>query len=79
MDRKDVFQKLKNIFEDVLDEIEIELKESTTAEDVEEWDSLTHIQIINELEKQFKFRFSTQEIESLKNLGDMVNLISEKI
>ncbi len=78
MNRNDIFSKVKSVFEDVLDEIEIELKDETTAEDVEEWDSLTHIQIITEIEKQFEVRFSTRDIEDLKNIGDMVSLIESK-
>lgn len=73
-----IFQKLTSIFEDVLDELEVELTNETTAEDVEEWDSLTHIQIITEIEKQFSIRFTTREIEGLKNIGDMVNLVASK-
>ena len=78
MNRTDIFQKVKIVFEDILDEIETDLVEDTTAEDVEEWDSLTHIQIITEIEKQFEVRFSTRDIEGLKNIGDMVNLIASK-
>jgi len=78
MNRNDIFLKVKTVFEDILDEIEIDLVEATTAEDVEDWDSLTHIQIITEIEKQFSVRFSTRDIEGLKNIGDMVNLISSK-
>ena len=78
MNRTDIFQKVKTVFEDILDEIEIDLVEATTAEDVEEWDSLTHIQIITEIEKQFSVRFSTRDIEGLKNIGDMVNLVASK-
>lgn len=78
MNRNDIFSKVKSVFEDILDEIEVDLVEETTAEDVEEWDSLTHIQIITEIEKQFSVRFSTRDIEGLKNIGDMVNLIASK-
>ena len=79
MTKIDIFHKIKNIFEEILDEIEVVLAESTTAEDVEEWDSLTHIQIITEIEKQFAVRFSTRDIEGLKNIGDMITLISSKL
>ena len=78
MDNKDIFKKVTEIFEDILDEIEVDLTETTTAEDVEEWDSLTHIQIITEVEKQFEVRFSTRDIEGLKNIGDMVTLVASK-
>ena len=78
MNRSLVFDKVKTVFEEVLDEIEVELVEETTANDVEDWDSLTHIQIITEIEKQFEVRFSIRDIEKLENIGDMVSLITSK-
>jgi len=79
MERNEVFQQLKSIFEDILDELEVELTEKSQAENVEEWDSLTHIQIITEIEKQFELTLTTREIEALKDIGDMVSLIHSKL
>lgn len=78
MIKSEIFQKVTNVFEEVLNVIEIELETSTTADDLKEWDSLTHIQIITEIELQFDIRFSTREIEQFKNIGDMVSLIESK-
>ena len=75
---KETFQKIKIIFIDILDDDDIVLTETSTADDVEEWDSITHIEIISEIESVFDIRFNTMEIESLKNLGDMVSLVSSK-
>jgi acyl carrier protein len=52
---------------------------ATTADDVEEWDSLSHVRLIVALERKFRVKFSNAEIESLKNVGDLVHLIDSKI
>jgi acyl carrier protein len=67
------------VFRDVLENDEIVLQESTTADDIEEWDSLSHIQLIVALEKHFKIRFSTSEITSYKNVGEMLTGIQKKL
>jgi len=79
MERKEVFEKLNGIFEDVLDLDETPtLTDSTTANDIEEWDSLTHIQLIVAIEKHFKIKFTSMEILSWKNVGEMVDCINRK-
>lgn len=67
------------IFRDVLDNEDIVLHAETTADDIEEWDSLTHIQLIVAIEKHFKIRFTTAEITSFKNVGEMCEAISKKL
>ena len=67
------------IFRDVLENDEIVLQDTTTADDIEEWDSLSHIQLIVALEKHFKIRFSTAEITSYKNVGEMLAGIQKKL
>lgn len=80
MKREDVFSKLNEIFEDVLDLDENpELTDSTSANDIEEWDSLSHIQIIVAVEKAFKTKFTSAEILKWKNVGEMVDTIMAKI
>ena len=67
------------IFIDVLDDDTIVLKAETTADDVEEWDSLTHIQLIVAIEKHFNIKFTAQEIEKYQNVGEMCQgVISKK-
>ena len=79
MGRKEILEQLNAIFIDILDNEGIKLTESTTAADIEEWDSLTHIHLIVSFEKHFKIRFASKEIQSWKHIGDMIESISEKI
>ena len=79
MNFEEVISKFKEIFQDVLDEDEIELKGETTADDIEEWDSLNHVQLIVAIEKHFKIKFTYLELESYKNVGEMCNAVVEKL
>ena len=74
---ENIYSQLNEVFSDVLDE-EVSLKAEMTANDVEGWDSLSHIQLIMAIEKKFKVRFSTSEIAKLKKVGDLVELIQAK-
>jgi len=75
----DILIQLNEIFKDVLDDTWITLGFQTTANDIEKWDSLTHIQLIVAIEKHYKIRFSSLEIHNWKNIGEMVESISNKI
>ena len=75
----EILEKNIGIFRDVLDNDEIVLTNSSTADDIEEWDSLTHIQIIVAIEKHFKIRFTTAEITSYKNVGELCESIQKKM
>lgn len=72
-----LLEKLNEIFSDVLDE-DLQLKLSTTAQDVDGWDSLAHIRLMLSVERAFKTRFSAADISSLKNVGDLVSLIQKR-
>lgn len=79
MIKEDLLQQIQEIFRDVLDDEEIVLTESATAEDVEGWDSLTHIQLIVAIEKRFKIKFTSKEILSWKNVGELVDCLAAKL
>lgn len=79
MERKNIFEKLNEIFIDVLDLDECELTEESSADDIEEWDSLSHIQLIVAIEKAFKIKFTSLEIMKWANVGEMVNSMEEKL
>lgn len=74
---KEIYIALNKIFSDIFDE-KITLTADTTADDIEDWDSLEHINIINAVEKRFKMKFRMGEISSMKNVGEMVRIISER-
>ena len=79
MERQEIFEKLKEIFIDVLDLDECNLTDETCADDIEEWDSLSHIQLIVAIEKSFKIKFTSLEIMTWANVGEMVNSMEEKL
>jgi len=70
---------LNEIFRQVFDDETIVVSRETTANDIEEWDSLTHINLAVAVEMKFKIKFALGELQSLKNVGDMLDLISKKI
>lgn len=78
MDRKEILKEINDIFIDILDDEDIVIEESTQATDVDEWDSLTHIQLVVAIEKHFKIRFTSKEIQSWNDVGEMLNTIHEK-
>ncbi len=79
MNTEEIYNQLTNIFREELDNDQIEISPETTAEDIEEWDSLSHIQLIVAIEKFFKIRFTSSEIQSWDNVGEMVNSLEEKL
>lgn len=79
MERTVILSQIQSIFEDILDDEVITLGETTTADDVEGWDSLTHIQLVVAVEKHFKVKFKSKEILSWKNVGEMVDCIASKL
>ena len=79
MERKEIFDKMEEVFTDIMDLKDIKLNDETSADDIEEWDSLSHIQIIVAIEKAFGIKFSSQEMITWKNVGDMVDCIQNKI
>lgn len=78
MTREEALQQVTEVFTDVLDRDDIVLNFETTASDVEEWDSLNHIQLVVAIEKKFKVRFTSREIQSWANVGEMIDCILSK-
>jgi acyl carrier protein len=79
MDKVDIYKKLTGIFRDVLDEDDLVLTSDLTAADVHGWDSLNHINIVVAAEAAFRIKFKSAELEDLKNVGELVSLIEEKL
>jgi len=78
MERSAVFDDLNEIFEDVLDLDDLALSDATTADDIEEWDSLSHIRLVVSVERHYGIKFSNADIENMKSVGDLVDLIVSK-
>lgn len=78
METKELLETLNGIFRKVLKRDNITLTESTTAHDVEGWDSLTNMVLLTEIEKKFRVRFTFREIVKLKNVGDLCQTILNK-
>ena len=79
MGREEILEKVNEIFQEVFDDDSIEVFEETTADDIEDWDSLEHINLVVAVENCFKIKFNMGEVAALKNVGEMVDLISAKI
>lgn len=77
--RPEITAILTDIFRDVFDDPSIELRDGMTAADVESWDSLNHINLIVAVERRFKIRFTTREVTTLRNVGDLTDLTQRKL
>ena len=79
MEKQEILNQVQEIFRDILDNEDIVLTNETTANDVEEWDSLTHVQLVVAIEKDFKIKFTSKEILSWQNVGDLVDCVANKL
>ena len=79
MDQSQILKEVNAVFIDVLDNEDIVLTPSSSAKDVEEWDSLNHILLVVGIEKHFKIKFTTAELQSWVNVGELCNTISNKL
>ena len=75
---EEIFERLKVVFRDVFDDDSISVNEETTAEDIEDWDSLNHITLIDAVESEFGIRFTMGEVSGMKNVGEMAQIIKER-
>ena len=79
MNRDQVYEELTTLFLDVLSLDALSLNDDTVASDVENWDSLNHVNLIVAIEHKFKVSFTTREVKKLKNVGEIVDLVISKI
>ncbi len=78
MNYEELMERLTGVFCDVFDDDSIRISRETTAADIEEWDSLEHINLIEAVEKEFNMRFQMREVSGMKNVGEMMDIIAER-
>jgi acyl carrier protein len=79
MELEEIITEVNKIFIEVLDNEDVKVEYKTTSSDIEEWDSLNHIQLVVAIEKHFKIRFTAAEIIDFNNVGEMCEAIKEKL
>lgn len=79
MTHAEIMEKLQPVFRDIFDDDEITVTDSTTADDIEDWDSLAHMQLISAVEEAFEIEFNIGEINSFANVGEMVDGIAKHL
>ena len=77
--RAELLAKTRDILADATDDDSLQLSESTTAEDVADWDSINHVKLLIGLESDLGFRFDTDEVGGLKNVGELIDLVQKKL
>jgi len=74
----DTLEILNGIFRQVFDDDSLVVTRDTTANDIDEWDSLTHLNLVMAVEQRFKIRFALGELQGLRHVGDMIDLVNKK-
>ena len=74
---EEIYERLNEVFRDFFDDDEIELTPETTAEDIEDWDSLNHITLMSAVEEELGVRFTMGQVSGMKNVGEMAEIIAK--
>lgn len=77
MSREEAYERLNKVFREVFDDEEIVLQDTTTADDIEDWDSFEHINLVVAVESEFSFKIPMGKVITMKNVGEMVDIILE--
>ena len=77
MTREEAYERLTNVFREVFDDDRIELCDTTTADDIDDWDSFEHINLVVAVEDEFSFKIPMGKVITMKNVGEMVDIILE--
>ncbi len=78
MNEKQIYERLNEVFRDVFDDDDITVNASTTADDIDDWDSIEHINLVGAVEDEFGLRFKMGEVSGMKNVGEMVDIIMKR-
>jgi acyl carrier protein len=79
MSREEILEKVNEVFRDVFEDDSITVNDETTADDIEDWDSLMHITLVSEIENAFGFKFKMKDVVGMKNVGEMLDIIKEAV
>jgi acyl carrier protein len=79
MNHQEIMEKISEVMMDVFDVDDLDVTENTSADQVEEWDSLSHIRFMITIERVFKIKFRNEEIADLQNVGDLAKAIEAKL
>ncbi len=79
MSREEIYKRLNEVFRDVFDRDDISVNDETTAADIEGWDSLIHITLMDAVEEEFDIRFDMKTVVKMKNVGEMVDAIEKSV
>lgn len=79
MSREEIFDEVRKIFWNVFDDDSLVIADATNADDIEDWDSFEHINLVVAMEKKFQLKFDLKEVGTLKNVGEMVDLIEKRL
>ncbi|SKB55940.1 acyl carrier protein [Lachnospiraceae bacterium] len=79
MTREEIFERITVIFREEFDDDTLVIVDESNAEDIEDWDSLAHVELVMTMEKEFDMKFNIREVGALKNVGEMVDLIQKKL
>ena len=74
----EIYERLNEVFQDVFDDDSLTVTPATTAADIEDWDSLSHITLMAAVEDEFRMKFSMKEVVEMKNVGEMVTIIAAR-
>lgn len=78
MSKEEIMKKITELCRDVFDDDELVVTDSTSQKDIEDWDSLTNVQLISEVEKEFKVKFTMEEFKKFTNIGELISLLLNK-
>lgn len=78
MNKNEIVKRLTEVFRDVFSDDTIIITEKTTANDIDDWDSIEHINLISAVENEFSMRFKMREVSGMKNVGEMIDIISQR-
>ena len=79
MEKEEIYERLNKVFRDIFDDESIVVKPETTSADIEDWDSLEHINLVVAVEQEFGMKFNMNEVTTMKNVGEMVDIIMSRI